>query len=210
VGPPACPDNGRAGLAAGRPQTQNLHRMSRRSPLPSNLSVRDGRDAYLAENGFTVAAYEDPWTEASFLGQKLRVPNTPRHRWAIRLHDLHHVATGYGTDLVGEGEVSAWELRRGLRGLGLYVGSIVLLGAMVGLAFAPRRTLSAWRASRGKSSLFQTPRAYEALLAMSVGELRAELSLAPNGAATRPRRLHAFAPATSIAPASVSSTPSSA
>ena len=28
-------------------------------------------------------------------------------------HDLHHVATGYGTGLIGEAEISAYELRAG-------------------------------------------------------------------------------------------------
>jgi hypothetical protein len=166
------------------------------SPLPAALAVEQGRDAYLAENGFTVEAYDAKWTEASFLGVKLRVPNTRHHAWAIQLHDLHHVATGYGTDLVGEGEISAWELRRGLRGLGLYVGTIVLTGAAMGMLFAPRRTLRAWRASRGGgSSLFQGKRPYAELLAMSVGELRAELGVPDGGLADQPRRLHAYAPA---------------
>jgi hypothetical protein len=169
------------------------------SPIPPDASVESGRDAYLAENGFTVAAYEDPWTEASFLGIKFRVPNTARHREAIRLHDLHHVVTGYGTDLVGEGEVSAWELRRGLRGLGAYVGSIVFTGALAGLLVAPRRTLAAWRASRPGGSLFQSRTDYATLLAMSVGELRRDLGVPQRGAAPSPRRLHAFAPASSHA-----------
>src|SRR5438552_3722467 len=129
------------------------HSMER--PLVSTLSVNEGRDAYLRENGFTVAAYQERWTEASYSGFRFSVPNTPRHRWAIRLHDLHHVATGYGTDPVGEGEISAWELRRGIRPLGLYVGAIVLGGALLGLALAPRRTLAAWRAAGSKrDSLF--------------------------------------------------------
>lgn len=93
-------------------------------PLPSNWSVEQGLNAYLEENGFTVKAYDAPRTPASFLGLRFSVPNTPRHRWAIMLHDLHHVATGYGTDPAGEGQISAWECRRGLRPLGLYVGSI--------------------------------------------------------------------------------------
>src|SRR5215467_14616440 len=100
-------------------------------PLPADWGVREGRDTYLAENGFTTAAYDVKWTDASFFGVRFRVPNTARHRWAIMLHDLHHVATGYGTDLVGEAEISAWELRRGLRGLGFYVGSIVAGGALM-------------------------------------------------------------------------------
>lgn len=155
------------------------------------------RDAYLAENGFTVEAYDAKWTEASFLGIKLRVPNTRHHAWAIQRHNLHHVATGYGTDLVGEGEISAWELARGLRGLGAYVGSIVLTGAAVGLLFAPRRVLRAWRTSRaggGADSLFQSKRPYTDLLALSVGDLRRELGVPPEGVAEHPRRLHAYAP----------------
>lgn len=178
-------------MRRGRPK---IPCMGLDAPLPAYLSVERGRDAYLAENGFSTAAYDDPWTEASFLGKKFRVPNTAHHRWAIRLHDLHHVATGYGTDVVGEAEVSAWELRRGLRGLGAYVGTIVVLGAAAGLLFAPRRTIAAWRGSRPTSSLFQSQRAYEDLLSMSVSELREELGVPKDGVASHPRRLHTFAP----------------
>ncbi|MGH7294441.1 MAG: hypothetical protein ACRELB_05900 [Polyangiaceae bacterium] len=169
--------------------------MSLEAPLDPALPVERGRDAYLAENGFTVRAYEDPWTEASFVGVRFRVPNTQRHRWAIRLHDLHHVATGYGTDLAGEAEISAWELRKGLRGLDAYVGTIVVTAALAGMVFAPRRTIAAWRASHPGRSLFQTERRYEELLAMTVAELRSELGVPERGIASCPRRLHAYAPA---------------
>src|SRR5438105_15281405 len=120
---------------------------------PAEWTVRQARDAYLAENGFTVDAYDAKWTDGSFLGIKLVVPNTPRHRWAIMRHDLHHVATGYGTDIVGEAEISAWELRRGLRGLGLYVGTIVTSIALFGLVRAPRPPVPAWRAATGRGPL---------------------------------------------------------
>jgi hypothetical protein len=168
---------------------------SREQPIPAHWTVVAGRDAYLRENGFTVAAYDDRYTAATFFGVKLAVPNTPRHRWAIMLHDLHHVATGYGTDPVGEGEISAWELRRGLRPLGLYVGAIVLGGALLGLAIAPRRTLAAWRAAPARRSLFHDgPDAYTALLSMSVAELRDKLGVPATGIATTPRALHGAAP----------------
>ena len=162
--------------------------------MPATLDVRRGRDAYLSENGFTVDEYQAKTTKASFFGLSFAVPNTKTHRWAIMLHDLHHVATGYGTDLVGEGEISAWELRRGLRGLGFYVGSIIVAGTLAGLLLAPRRTLAAWRASDAEGSLFQSPRAYDELLSMTVGELRAELRVPARGVADRPRELHPRAP----------------
>ena len=165
------------------------------------MTVREARDMYLAENGFTVAAYEDKWTDASFMGVRFKVPNTPRHRVAIMLHDLHHVATGFGTDLVGEAEISAWEARRGLGALGFYVGGIVTSGALMGLFLGPRRTLRAWRASSNRESLFPLCEEkdflerYERLLSMTVGELRQTLGVPANGVATTERKLHAYAPA---------------
>jgi hypothetical protein len=166
-------------------------------PFPASWTVRRALDAYLAENGFTVEAYDEKWTEASAFGIPLKVPSTARHRWAIMLHDLHHVATGYGTDMVGEGEISIWESRRGLRSLGLYVASIVAVGSLGGMLLAPRRALAAFRASgRGCTSLFASGDAvadYEALLALTVGELRARLGVPEEGLVTR-RAIHSRAP----------------
>ena len=166
-------------------------------PYPSSWTVRRARDAYLEENGFTVASYAAKWTEATAFGIPIKVPNTPRHAWAIMLHDLHHVATGYGTDMRGEGEISVWEARRGLWPLGLYVAGIVVMGSLGGMLMAPRRALAAWRASASTPrSLFagdDTDAAYEALLALTVGELRAQLGV-PDEGLVESRALHAQAP----------------
>lgn len=152
-------------------------------PLLSSWTVRRGRDAYLRENGFSVAAYAARWTPASILGIRFHVPNTARHRWAIMRHDLHHVATGYGTDLAGEAEVSAWECRAGLAPLGLYTGGIVLGLALLGLLVAPRRTLAAWRASRRRSLFQPSTLRYDDLLEMTVAELRRLLAVPERGLA---------------------------
>jgi hypothetical protein len=177
-------------------------------PFPASMSVRAARDAYLAVNGFTALAYDAKWTDASFLGIKLRVPNTEKHRVSIMLHDLHHVATGFGTDLAGEGEISAWEARRGLGALGAYVGGIVASGVLLGFLFAPKRAVRAWRNSSlaGTSdSLFPLTlhedfaARYERLLAMTVGELRRELGVPADGVAHGPQGLHAYAPKPTMA-----------
>ena len=167
---------------------------SRSQPLPAGWSVRAGRDAYLTENGFTLESYDEPTTQGVLPGIAFRVSNTPRHRWAIMRHDLHHVATGYGTDLAGEAEISAWELRGGLRPLGLYTGAIVTGAALLGLLMAPRRTWRAFRAGSEKHSLFvRDGLPYEALLELEVGELRRQLGLPERGLSTRPRACHALA-----------------
>lgn len=169
-------------------------------PYPASWSVRRARDAYLAENGFTLDAYDARWTDGSFLGIPMKVPNTNKHRWAIMRHDLHHVATGYGTDMIGEAEISAWELRAARR-LGLYVSTIVLLGALLGALRAPGRTFAALRAGRGARFLYDgllgdgEEAEYEALLELTVGELRARLGVPERGLADHPRALHTYAPA---------------
>lgn len=163
-------------------------------PIPSTLTVEEGRDVYLRENGFTTEAYDEPRTKVSVLWFDFSVRNTLRHRVAIMQHDLHHVATGFGTNPTGESEISAWELRRGFRGLDLYVSSIVVSVALVGLLIAPLRTLRAWRLSGRHPTLFRGERPYDQLLSMTVGELRAFLGVPEAGLADRPRRLHARAP----------------
>ncbi len=168
---------------------------SKEAPIDSTMPVISARDAYLAENGFTVAGYDDAWTPASFFCFDFAVPNTKRHRWGIMLHDLHHVASGYGTDLVGEAEISAFELRGGLKGLGLYVGSLVSMGAMMGVIIAPRRTYRAWKSAKGARSLWtQTELTYDSALEMSVGELRERIGFPLSGVATEKRKLHKNAP----------------
>jgi hypothetical protein len=161
------------------------------------LTVRAGRDCYLAENGFTLEAYDAKWTPASLLGFTFYVPNTSHHRRAIMWHDLHHVATGYGTDPAGEGEISAWELRRGLAGLDLYVSAIVISGTLLGLLVAPRRTFRAWSDSggTGRTLFARASSEYDALLACSVAELREQLGVPEQGVAQQ-HGLHSTAPIT--------------
>jgi hypothetical protein len=169
----------------------------RSAPWPSSWTVRQARDAYLAENGFTVEAYDAKWTDGSFLGIPMKVPNTRKHRWAIMRHDLHHVATGYGTDMIGEAEISAWELRAA-RQLGPYVSTIVLFGALLGAMRAPLRTIAAFRGGKHVRFLYRgedSDAAYEAMLDLTVGELRALLGVPPDGVAEVPRALHTYAPA---------------
>lgn len=165
------------------------------SPFAPSMSVRQGRDAYLAENGFSLSEYETKWVSVTFPFFTFSIPNPPVRQRAVRWHDLHHVATGFGTDNAGEGEISAWELRRGLRGLGPYVGAIVLGGAALGLLIAPRRTWRAWARSGSDQHNFFARELldYEGVLNMTIAELRQALAIPPDGLATE-RRLHAGAP----------------
>jgi len=159
------------------------------------MRVREARDAYLAENAFTVAGYDSPTTTGALFGLRFSVPNPPAHRRALRLHDLHHVATGFGTDHAGEAEISAWQARSGLLAAGLYVTAIVLGNLAIGVFAAPSRTVAALTGGTGRS-LFSGPVDYEALLGGTVGDLRAMLGIPQEGLTRRPRGLHVHAPRT--------------
>ena len=163
-------------------------------PLPSSLSVREALKAYLHENGFTTEEYDLDIVKVTFWGITFSVPNPPSRKLAVRFHDLHHIMTGYGTDPAGEGEISAWELRKGIRVFGFYVQCIIFLGTLLGLVHSPRKTWRAWSAS--KSSIPLPPvslERYEYLLTLNLGELRALYGVSPEGIAGR-RTLNENAP----------------
>jgi hypothetical protein len=90
----------------------------------------------------------------------LRVP-VP-HPGQLHWHDLHHLALGYEPDLVGEMEISAFELRTGVTTLMVLL--LCLAGVALGLLWAPRRTARAWRNARGCRSLYACPTPHHEVL----------------------------------------------
>jgi hypothetical protein len=138
-------------------------------------TVRDARAHYFADNGFSEASYRDRWVKLKIGPLPFAFPNTASRRRAVPLHDLHHVATGYATTLSGEAEIGAYELAGGC---GRHAAAWVLnAGAFAsGLALAPRRTYRAFVRGRHARTLYRDGWRDD-LLAMTVGELRAELHL---------------------------------
>lgn len=157
-------------------------------PFPMTMSVRDARDAYLAENGFALADYEAESVTVKAFGTMLTIPNRPSRKWAIPLHDLHHVATGYGSDIVGEGEIGAYELAAGCRRPFIYALNVAAFCG--GFLLSPLRVLRAFRLGLRARTLYRHPFDYDALLAADVGTLRAHLGIPGEGFADRPRKLH--------------------
>jgi len=147
--------------------------------------VRDARDRYLAENGLTTELYTERWVRLPFGRWRPKLYNPRQRRWAIARHDLHHVATGYGTDPVGEMEISGWEIGAGLGTLWI-AWAICWPVFLVGLLKSRERTLAARRLGTRCRSLFVRADAYEEWLRWSVGELRRELGLPAHGAVATP------------------------
>ncbi|MFL5383233.1 MAG: hypothetical protein ACJ8GN_12000 [Longimicrobiaceae bacterium] len=162
------------------------------APLqPETLSVREARARWFAENGFDAdGGYTKRWFRIESRPIPVYLPNLKPRVEAVRLHDLHHVVTGYGTDWRGEAEIGAWEIAGGC---GRYWAAWGLnFGAFgFGLLAAPRRTWRAFVRGRHSRNLYGGE-FRESLLDETVGELRERLGLVNPAAATTGDRL-AFA-----------------
>ncbi len=141
-----------------------------------SLSVEEARGRYFEVNGFGAnGGYDETWVKLKLGFIPIFIPNTEARRKAVRLHDLHHVATEYETTWTGEAEIGAWEVGAGC---GNYWAAWVLnLSAMAyGIFIAPRRVLAAFRRGRRSRTLYQFPWSDD-LLKASVQDLRRKLVL---------------------------------
>ncbi len=129
-------------------------------------SIRQARSEFFARAGFAPdGGYEDTTAEADFGGVRYQVANGPLRRQALRIHDLHHLVTGFDTDWRGEAEISAWELGSGGGGRHLYAWNIALWGLFTGLLAIPERTWQAFKRGRARSNLYVRDPEVDALLA---------------------------------------------
>lgn len=158
--------------------------------------VREARARYFADNGFSEASYHDGWVKLKLGPIPIYFPNSPSRKRAIPLHDLHHVATDYATTWTGEAEIAAWEIGGGCTNH--WAAWVLNLGAFsYGVVIAPRRVYRAFIRGRHSTNLYHSGWD-DALLELSVAELRARLSIADRPSATVRDRV-AFAVAVAAA-----------
>ena len=138
-------------------------------------TLRDARTRYFEENRFgDDGGYGATWVDFKLGPLPFRFRNTAGRVRAVRYHDLHHVTTGYTTDLLGELEIAAWELGAGCRDFA--AAWVLNLSAMAGgVVRAPRRTWRAFVRGRRAHSLYG--RDLDALLGRTVEDIRGEMAL---------------------------------
>jgi hypothetical protein len=163
-------------------------------------TVREALRRYHEANGFKGDAMTAETLQIRVLGHVGDLPNPRFQRALLARHDLHHVATGYGTDLRGEAEMGAWELAAGPKlwirpprwsrvpgvegpaavalwmGLGAFVW-VNNAGALLLGVLAPIRTARAFVRGLFARSLYRDELDYEALLDMTLEALRARLGV---------------------------------
>jgi hypothetical protein len=138
-------------------------------------TVREGRDRYLGENSLSVESYSARRFPIYVGRWPVYVPNPGYLPW----HDLHHVVTGYRTGLIGEAEISAYELRAGCGSVMVFI--LCVSAILIAMFVAPRRVWRAWKRAKGARTLYHTKLPYETLLEMNVADLRERLGLPPEG-----------------------------
>jgi hypothetical protein len=151
------------------------------------LTLRDARALYFEHNGFGAnGGYDANWVKLELGWFPVFIPNLPARVRAVRIHDLHHVVTGYDTDLMGELRIAAWEIGGGCGG---FVAAWVLnlWGLFLGLFRDVGAMRDAFIRGRRGENLYHEP-FDDALLASTVGATRARLAVPTDVAPTPAER----------------------
>jgi hypothetical protein len=145
---------------------------------PETMTMREARRVYFDANGFgATGGYDDAWVDFKLGPLPMPFPNTKARVRAVRYHDLHHVLTGYDTDIVGEFEISAWEIAAGCKNFGA-AWALNLGGMAGGLVRAPRRVFAAFVRGRRQRTTYGED--LDALLDLTVEEARNRFTKASN------------------------------
>jgi hypothetical protein len=161
-------------------------------------TMNDARAEYYKVNGFGDDGGDSlEWVPLKFWRFTIKIPNTQARRKALKIHDLHHVVTGYATNLRGESEIAAWELASGCRRMpAAFVLNTFALA--IGAVIAPRLVLRAWARGRTTKNLY-THDTVDALLPLDVATVRASLGLDAPPPSPRFADIATFAPAAIVA-----------
>ena len=137
--------------------------------------MRAARAEYFAANGFSEAGYTDRFVKLQLGPLPFYILNSAARVRSVRLHDIHHVLTGYETTWAGEGEIAAWEIGSSCADHWAAWG-LNLSGLASGLAVAPREVFDAFVRGRHSANLYRGE--FEpSLLGLRVGALRSRLGL---------------------------------
>jgi hypothetical protein len=139
-------------------------------------TMRQARTQYFDANKFgDNGGYDDVWVDFKLGPIPFPIPNAPARVRAVKVHDMHHILTGYDTNLRGEIEISAWEIGAGCKD---FTAAWVLNLSGLGIWWLwPRRIFSAFVRGLRSQSLYG--RELDALLEQTVSATREQMHVPP-------------------------------
>jgi len=165
---------------------ENTSRQSRQSQIATNCGLPDHTnraavgellDQFYAEHNLG----KDGGIDAKFARVQIGwfafyIPNTESRRRALFFHDVHHLATGYQTDLKSEAEIGAWEIASSCRD---FWAAWILnySGFALGLLLSPLRTFRAFVRGRKCLNLYHGIMGREEINNSSIPEIQELLQL---------------------------------
>lgn len=166
--------------------------------MSTNMTLLDARTDYYRANGFGDDGGDSlDWVPIKIWKLTIKIPNSKARKRAVKVHDLHHVVTGYRTDLRGEAEIAAWELASGC-GRVPVAFVLNLFAFAIGVLIAPGHLLRAWARGRATKNLYAHA-TVDALLPQNVNAVRTSLGLDGKPPAPRGRDVATFTLVTIVA-----------
>lgn len=106
------------------------------------------------------------------------IPNWDYRRKAVLRHDIHHLLTGYKSELLGEFEIAAWEIASGCMN---YIAAYLLNsgGLLAGMFIYPRPTFKALLKGCRRTNLYQLNIDDKTLKNSTIEELKTMIGLEP-------------------------------
>ncbi len=139
-------------------------------------TMRQARAEYFEANKFGVnGGYDDLWVDFKLGPIPFPIPNAPSRVRAVKVHDMHHILTGYDTNLRGEIEISAWEVGAGCKSFG--AAWVLNLSGMGIWWLWPKRIFEAFVRGLRSESLYG--RELDTLLDQTVAQTRAQMHVPP-------------------------------
>lgn len=145
------------------------------------MTTRDALVQFLEESGMrpkgdpSPEIYPDDWFRLPIGSRRIPLFKHGAIKQSLMLHDLHHVLTGYGTDLRGEIELAGWELGSGGCGTRAFMWLDRLGVAFLALFAAPRSFFRACRVGRACRNLYRDD--LDELLVLDPADLRRRAGL---------------------------------
>jgi len=113
-----------------------------------------------------------------FSSFKVYIPNWDNRRKAVLRHDIHHLLTGYKSELLGEFEIAAWEIASGC--MNYFAAYLLNSGGLVlGMLIYPKPTFRAFILGCRTTNLYQQNINDSTLKNATIEELKTRIGLNP-------------------------------